>query len=104
MIYKIKFIFLSLDLILSKAFLYSQARFSLNLRDSIYSLIFRLSNNPPILSGSETKGIPGVDESKLAARSIYQEVSLSSSYELERTPEVLKLIISKNFLDIPNFL
>ena len=104
MINKIKFIVLSLDVTLSKAFLYSQARFSLNLRDSIYSLIFRLSNNPPILTGSETKGMPEVDESKLGARSIYQEVSLSSAYELERTPEILKLIISKNLNDIENYL
>ena len=83
---KLKFFLLSFDTLLSKVFLYSQARFSYNLRDYIYTLIFRLSNNPPILSGKQTQGLPTVDESKLAARSYYQKSSLSTSYELEKIP------------------
>ena len=101
---KLKFFLLSFDTLLSKVFLYSQARFSYNLRDYIYTLIFRLSNNPPILSGKQTQGLPTVDESKLAARSYYQKSSLSTSYELEKIPEIFNLIISENLNEIESYL
>ena len=100
---KIKFFLLSIDALISVSFFYSQARFSLVLKDTIYSLIFRLSS-PPLLKGNDKAPIPLIEESKLSSRSIYQKTTSTTSYEIDFIPDILNSIISSNISKIEGYL
>jgi hypothetical protein len=100
---KIKYFLLSIDALISKAFFYSQAQFSLCLRDSIYSLILGLSR-PPLLKGNDTTPPPLIEESKLAMRSVYQKNTFTTSYEINLLPEIVNSIILSNMSQIRGYL
>ena len=104
MIEKIKYFYLSLDVIISKTFFYSHARFTYVIRDILFSKIFRLTKHFTPLKGSNKKQIPVINEKEFSTRGNSDIAKFSMGYELNYIPEIIKSIISDNNKQIENYL
>ena len=96
MIEKIKYFYLSLDVIISKTFFYSQARFTYVIRDIFYSKIFRLSRQFTPLKGSNKNKIPVINVKEFKVRGNSQISKFSAGYELDHIPKIIESIILDN--------
>ena len=104
MIEKIKYFYLSLDVLISKTFFYSHARFTYVIRDIFYRKIFHLTKDFTPLKGSNKNKTPTINDKKFSVRGNSEIAKFSMAYELNDIPEIIKSIISDNNKQIVSYL
>mgnify|MGYP000421487983 FL=1 len=102
---QLKYFIISVDLLIGKAFFYSQSRFFNILRDIVYSKLYRLQKNTKIISGHTSSLLPKLNHTLLKNRTRGNSTALySSGYEFEEIPEIFHEIIYKHEIEIKKYL
>ena len=102
---QIKYFIISVDILIGKAFFYSQSRFINILKDVIYSKFYRLQKTFNIIKGNTSTILPRLDHAVLKTPSRSNSTAMySSSYSFEEIPEIFHEIISKHASEITRYL
>ena len=102
---KLKYFLVSLNILFSRSFLYSQSKASEILKDMLLSRLKGLDREFQVTIGNTAVNLPEIDTSKLEKKNRgNSNSSYSSSYELDHVPEIFHDIIDQNIQNISNYL
>ena len=102
---KIKYFILGVDVLIGRAFFYSQSRFLNIFKDIMYSKLYRLQKNTNIIIGHTSSVLPKLNHAALNNRTRGNSTAIySSGHNFEDTPGIFHEIINKHASEIKKYL